>query len=127
MDKDRLLLTQNVRKLKPTGIKAVDDVHNFIYEIRRDGVPCQSVKLRPHHFEIYAVWVAKNIGFENVYDKTGQVAAPLTVDGVGIEMGLPVQSAYILPVYLPSDQKRADKYRDFRDLHGKLPEHHSQI
>jgi hypothetical protein len=127
MDKDRKILTENMRKIPSTGIRAVDDVHNFIWDLRIKGKPCQSIKLKPAHYSMYVFWVSKQVGAGNIYDEKGVVAAPITCDGVGIELGSASQFAYILPNYLPMDNKTADKYRQFKDDHGVMPEHHTQI
>lgn len=127
MNKDRQLLTANVNKLPTTCIRHIDEVHNFIYDCRLKGQPIQCVKLRPQHYQMYAFWTASIFGRDAVYNERNEVAAPISVDGIGIEEGSGNQFAYILPVYLPKDEKRAEKYRDFRDIHGVLPEHHSQI
>ena len=127
MDKDRQILTQNMRKLPSTGIRHIDDVHNFIWDLRMQGKPCTSLKLKPTHFAVYAHFCSKLVGRDKIYDKSGQIAAPIECDGVQILEGDANQFAYILPNFLPIDHANADKWRDFQDKFGFLPEHHSQV
>ena len=127
MDQDRRILTHNMRKLPTTGIRAVDDVHNFIYDLRLKGKPISSVKLRPLHFSMYVFWVASVAGRDKVYNSDGVIAAPIECDGVQILEGDRNQFAEILPNFLPMDEKTVDKAKEFQIINGKMPENYSQL
>ncbi len=116
-----------MNKLPSVGISAIDDVHNFIWDLRMKGKPCSSIKLRPGHYQMYIFWAAKTCGPDKIYGPDGKQAAPIECDGVQILEGTQEQWAQILPNFLPSTDAGADKWRDFNDKFGKAPEHHSQL
>jgi hypothetical protein len=120
-------VTAKMSTLRTTNIPCVDAVHNLIYQCRLEGKPVGSVTLRPEMYEYYAFWVAKNVGREKVYGPDGEVASPLTCDGVNIIKGEPYQKLEIVPKFLPMDDKSVQKWKDYLQLHGHYPAHHSQI